>query len=263
MAVPSTRAGRVVGEFFSGFATLFRGFGWWRRRADLMLLGLVPALVVAAGLVAVVLLLATFAEGIVAALTPFADTWDPLWATLLRVLLGVALLVGTALLGVVAFTGLTLLVGDWFYERIWRAVETDLGGFERGEAVGFWRAAGDAVRLILRAVLAAAGLALIGLIPVIGTATAAVLGVVVSGRILASELTTRPFEARGLDRDRRRELLRSRRARATGFGIAVQLCFLVPGGAILVMPAAVAGATELARELLPTVREPAAAPRTA
>jgi CysZ protein len=35
-----------------------------------------------------------------------------------------------------------------------------------------------------------------------------------------------------------------------GFGVAVQLCFLVPGGAIVVMPAAVAAATHLTRDLL-------------
>ena len=37
---------------------------------------------------------------------------------------------------------------------------------------------------------------------------------------------------------------------ALGFGVAVFLCFLIPLGAILVMPAAVAGATLLSREAL-------------
>ena len=35
-----------------------------------------------------------------------------------------------------------------------------------------------------------------------------------------------------------------------GFGVATQLCFLVPLGAVATMPAAVAGATVLGRELL-------------
>jgi CysZ protein len=35
-----------------------------------------------------------------------------------------------------------------------------------------------------------------------------------------------------------------------GFGVATQLCFLVPLGAVATMPAAVAGSTMLARELL-------------
>src|SRR4051812_42885022 len=45
----TAQAHRFASEFFGGFTTLFRGFGWWKRRPDLMLLGLLPALIVAAG----------------------------------------------------------------------------------------------------------------------------------------------------------------------------------------------------------------------
>ena len=51
--------------------------------------------------------------------------------------------------------------------------------------------------------------------------------------------------------------MRGRRARILGFGVATQLCFLVPLGAIITMPAAVAGATVLARSLLETADAPA------
>jgi CysZ protein len=44
-------------------------------------------------------------------------------------------------------------------------------------------------------------------------------------------------------------MLRSRRPMALGFGVATFVCFLIPGGAILIMPAAVAGATVLSRRL--------------
>jgi CysZ protein len=37
---------------------------------------------------------------------------------------------------------------------------------------------------------------------------------------------------------------------ALGFGIATFVCFLIPLGAVLVMPAAVAGATLLSRRVL-------------
>ena len=47
----------------------------------------------------------------------------------------------------------------------------------------------------------------------------------------------------------RGRLLRGSRARELGFGIATQLVFLIPGGAIAVMPAAVVGATRLARDV--------------
>jgi len=246
----TTRAAGVVSEFFSGFATLFRGFTWWKRRPDLMLLGLLPALIVAAGLVALVLVIATNAEAIVAFVTPFADTWDPGSARLFRAVAALGLLIGFVVLAAFGFTALTLLIGDWFYERIWWAVETELGGLGDRHEPGFWRAVGDSLRLVVRTVLFSALFALLGFIPVIGTVLGAVLGFVFTGRILAIELTTRPLEARGMTRVERRAALRTRSPRVLGFGVAVQLCFLVPGGAILVMPAAVAGATHLSRHLL-------------
>ncbi|MEQ1738165.1 MAG: EI24 domain-containing protein, partial [Rhodoglobus sp.] len=147
----TTRAAGVVGEFFSGFATLFRGFTWWKRRPGLMLLGLLPGLIVAAGLIALILVIAANAEGIIGFVTPFADTWDPGLAKLFRVLAAVALLIGFVVLAAFTFTGLTRLIGDWFYERIWWAVETDLGGVPEKHEAGFWRSVGDSLRLAGRA----------------------------------------------------------------------------------------------------------------
>jgi len=246
----TTRAAGVVSEFFSGFATLFRGFSWWKRRPGLMLLGLLPALIVAVALIALILVIATNAEGIVGFVTPFANTWDPGWARLFRVIVAISLLIGFVVLAVFTFTGLTLLIGDWFYERIWRAVETELGGMPEEHTTRFWRAVGDGLRLFTRAIVTAVLLALLSFIPVVGTILAAVLGVIFAARIIAIELTTRPLEARGMARGERLAALRTRSPRVLGFGIAVNLCFLVPGGAIVIMPAAVAGATHLARHLL-------------
>ncbi|HEV7740879.1 MAG TPA: EI24 domain-containing protein [Pseudolysinimonas sp.] len=240
----------AVAEFFLGFATLFRGFGLWRRRPDLMLLGLLPAAIVGAGLTALLILILAGGDGFIGWATPFADDWDPALRGLFRIALALGLLAGFLVIAVFAFTALTLLVGDWFYERIWRAIEDQLGGFVPAEEPGFWRAAGDAVRLVFRAILTALTLALIGLIPVVGTAIAAVLGVLFAGRILALELTARPLEKRGMARRERLAVLRTRSPRVLGFGVATYLCFLVPLGAVVVMPAAVAGATVLVREAL-------------
>ncbi len=250
----TTRAAGVVSEFFSGFATLFRGFSWWKRRPGLMLLGLLPALIVAVALIALILVIATNAEAIVGFVTPFANAWDPVLARLFRVIVAISLLIGFVVLAAFTFTGLTLLIGDWFYERIWRAVETELGGMPEEHKTGFWRAVGDGVRLFMRAIVTAVLLALLSFIPVVGTILAAVLGVIFAARIIAIELTTRPLEARGMARGERLAALRTRSPRVLGFGIAVNLCFLVPGGAIVIMPAAVAGATHLARHLLDGVR---------
>ena len=67
--------------------------------------------------------------------------------------------------------------------------------------------------------------------------------------MLALELTSVPFERRGMRFRERRAMLRARRPMAIGFGVATFVCFLIPLGAVLVMPAAVAGATIMSRRL--------------
>ena len=245
-----TRGPNPITEFFRGFATLIRGFSYWRRRPRLMALGLIPAAIVFAILVALIAVLAFNLDAITTFLTAFANGWDEIWRDVLRIGFALALILGLVVLYAFAFTALTLFIGDWFYEKIWRAVEQDLGEFTRGREPGFWRSSADAGRLVVRAIFTGLFLAVIGIIPVVGAPSAAVLGIFLSGRLVALELTTRPLEARGMTRLERRTALRNHSPRVFGFGVAVHLCFLIPGGAIVVMPAAVAGATVLAKHVL-------------
>lgn len=250
--VPAARAREPhpITEFFVGISTLLRGFGYWRRLPGVMALGLIPAAIVFAILVALIVLLVVNLDPVTIFLTGFAASWDETWRNLLRIGFGLALVVGLIVLYAFSFTALTLLVGDGFYERIWRAVEADLGAFTPGPEPRFWRSAGDAARLVVRAIFTGLLIVLLGLVPLVGTVLAVVVGTFLSGRLVALELTTRPLEARGMTRQQRRAALRPHRARVLGFGVAVHLCFLIPGGAILVMPAAVAGATVLTRHAL-------------
>ena len=236
--------------FGAGVAALLRGLRLWRDRPRLMLLGIVPAVLVAivVGMLLVVWLFK--ADDVVSWATPFADDWDDTVRTVFRVLLTVLAVVGAGMLAVVTFTGLTLAVGDPFYERIWKQVELSLGGDVPEQGVGWIRGAIDGLALVVLGIATAVLVFVIGLLPVVGAVAGAVLGLVLAGRLLAGELVSRPLEARGLDRAARRALLRPHRRALLGFGVCVQACFLVPFGGIAVMPAAVAGATYLARELL-------------
>ena len=239
-----------VASFFRGVADLGRGFAFWGRLPGAMALGLIPAAIVGILLLAGIITLVVFLGDIVTALTGFADGWSDLAASLVRFGIGAGILGGAIVLAVVSFTALTLLVGDPFYERIWRAVEVHLGDAPPESDYGFWRSVGDSVGLILRGLLAAIVAGLIGLIPLVGTALGAVVAAFLTGWLLADELTSRAFVARGLDAVARRDLRRTDRARVLGFGVATQLCFLVPLGAVIAMPAAVAGSTVLARTLI-------------
>ena len=240
----------MVGRFFSGVGMLLRGFGFWGRRPGVMMLGVIPAAIVFVLIVVGLSALAVNLAGIADWMTPFADGWADPWPTVVQVLVGAVLFGGAVVFAALTFTALTLIVGDPFYERIWRAVEGSIGGPVPEQGTGFWRTVRDGLGLIGLALVTAIGVGLVGFIPVVGAVLAPVLGVVLSGRLLAMELTSRPFEARGMDGPQRRAILRGHRAQLFGFGIATQLCFMVPLGAIIAMPAAVAGSTFLARSAL-------------
>lgn len=247
MGARTDAARRWLGEVARGFASLRHGFAFWRIRPGLMALGLLPALVVAILLGGLVVLLAFQLENITELLTPFAESWWEWARWAIRIVLAVAILAGALVLTGFAFTALSLLLGEPIYERIWHAVEEHEGGMPERREPGFWRTVGDSARLVLQGVVFGVGVWLLGLVPVVGV-VAPVAGFLVASRLVALELTARPLEARGLDRTERLRMLRSRNPRLLGFGIAVHLCFLIPGGQVAVMPAAVVAATLLARE---------------
>lgn len=242
-----------VRHLLHGVAICFSGFRMWSARPGVMLLGAIPPLVVGICLVAAVVAFAFAAPGIAAWLTPFADGWAEPWPGIVRTAAGIALVAGFCVLGVLMFASLTLLIGQPFYERIWRATEQRLGGvpgeveLPLGRAIR--RALGDAVKLGGIALLAAVIVFVLGLIPVVGGVLGVVAGAMLGGRALATELTGAPADARGLSLAERRALLQTRADVALGFGIAVYLLFLVPGGAVLGTPAATVGGTLLLREL--------------
>lgn len=219
-----------------------------------MLLGAIPALLVALLATAVLVAVVVALPALSAAITPFADGWAEPWRGAARVLAGAAIVVLTAVLTVLTFTAVTLTVGDPFYERIARRTEQRLGGAppERDDPMltGLLRATGDGLRLFVGGLLVAVVALALGLIPVVGTVAGLVVSTVLGGRLLAIELTAHAFDARGIGPRDRRRMLATDRARTIGFGAATYLLFLVPFAAVVATPAAVAGATLLARTVL-------------
>ena len=240
----------MIREFTAGIRTLLRGFGLWRTRPGLMNLGLIRAVITVVVLGALLLPLVLNMNSVSAWVTPFAEGWDEPWRSLVRGAVGFVIIVAALALSSAVFTALTLTIGDPFYQRIWHAVEVELGDPPPVDGGGFWTTVAEGLRLVLLGILIAICVLLIGLIPAIGGFLGPVTGVILTGRLLARELTGRAFDARDLSPADRSALFSRSRARVLGFGVATQLCFLIPGGAVVVMPAAVAGSTMLARDLL-------------
>ena len=245
---------RSSSEFFEGVKLLGKGFHTWVTAPKLMWLGVVPALIVAGFFAAAIVGLFFFAEQIVTWATPFANDWDETFRVAFRFIVVVAAFVVIVQLIVYAFTTVTLLAGDYFYEKIWLHVENERGGIPPTTERSWWSKLGlgiaDAIRIFVPTVFLGLAIFLVGLIPVIGQVTATVLGAFVGGWFLAIELTGRAFQARGFTQQERRRMLGSRRPLTLGFGVASFLVFLIPFGAVVAMPAAVAGATFLSRKVL-------------
>jgi CysZ protein len=218
------------------------------------MLGLLPALIAVVVLLALLIAFFVSLSTAVAALTPFATGWDPTQRDGFRLLVGIVLAVGAGWLALISYAALAIGIGQPFYETISRRVDAREGGPPPVTIdVAWWRAMGRALRdgLLLVAVTATLGVVLFGLgfLPVVGQTVLPVLNACVAGFMLAVELTSVALERRGLALRDRVRLLWRRKLLTLGFGVATFLVFLIPLGAVLAMPGAVAGGTLLARRL--------------
>ena len=247
--------GEAVRQFVAGAGLLLRGLSVVLRYPRLYALGLLPALLAGVLYGVALTLLIVFVGDLAAAVTGFADDWSQFWRDAMRVFAGMALLGVAGLLSVLTFTAVTLLIGEPFYEKISERVEDRFGGIHGGAVeVEWYRSIGpgvaDSLRLLGFGILCGIPLFLIGMIPVAGQVLGIIGGGAVGGWVLALELTGVPFQRRGKRLRDRRAAFRPHRPMALGFGVAVLLSFLIPLGAVLLMPAAVAGAALLSRRAL-------------
>jgi CysZ protein len=247
-------AGGVVRQFLTGVGLLGRGLVVCLRNPRLLALGMLPALIAGVLYAAALVALVAFVDDLAGAVTWFADDWATGWRDVVRIVAGAGVIGIGGLLSVLTFTAVTLMIGDPFYEKISELVEDRFGGVPDAVETVWWRSLGrslvDALRLVGLSVLIGLPLFVAGFVPVVGQTVVPVLAAAVAGWILAVELTGVPFQRRGRRLADRRRALRGHRPTALGFGVAVFVSFLIPLGAVLLMPAAVAGGTLLSRRSL-------------
>jgi uncharacterized protein involved in cysteine biosynthesis len=241
-----------VRNFVAGVRYFVRGLGWVARRPGQWLFGLIPALIVLIAYSVGLIFLGVYLSDLVKAVSPFADHWSAGARDFVRVLIGISMYGAALMIAIVTFTGVTLVVGEPFYESIAGRVEESAGGLPPEADVPvwrqMWRGLGDALVVGLITGLLAVLFFVLGFLPVVGQTVVPVVAALVSGYFLTLELTSIALERRGLRRRERFALLRRDRALSVGFGASVFVVFLIPLGAVLAMPGAVAGGTLLARE---------------
>ncbi len=230
---------------------LGRGLGMYARTPGLLLLGILPAILSFAVLAVAFGFLLYFLDVEARWITWFANGWESGARDLIRALAEVAIIVGFVFTALLSYTALTLAIGDPFYERISQRVDERYGSGADGVNLPWYkefaRGIGEGIRLLVYSVVVGVIVFLVGLIPVVGQVVGPVAGALVGGWGLAVELTGIPFARRGIRLRERRRVLRRHRWVAMGFGVSVFVCFFVPLGAVIVMPAAVGGATLLTR----------------
>lgn len=245
---------RGVGGFADGIKYFFQGLGWVARHPRQWAFGLIPALLALALYIVALVLLGTYAGDLAAWATPFADGWSAGVRDTLRLLLGLVVFLLGLVLAVITFTAATLAIGGPFYETLSERVEEDMGGAHQADDVPMWRSIIRSVRdsliTLVYVLMFTLPLFALGFVPVVGQTVVPVLGAAVSGFFLTVELTAIAMERRGLARRQRFALLRGDKSPALGFGVLVFLIFLIPFGAVVAMPAAVAGATIMVRARL-------------
>ncbi|MBE3000103.1 EI24 domain-containing protein [Nocardiopsis sp. HNM0947] len=243
-------------EIFGGFGYLLRGVGLLLRRPRLFLLGTLPAVFVWLVFLGLFIALVVNIEELVGWATPFAADWDQTWQALVRGAVSLATLLGALLLFVVSFTTVTLAVGSPVYDKIAELVENELGGAPE-EAddpllASVTRSVRQTAGIVLVSLAVTVTVFVLGLVPFVGWMAGPVIAAVAGGWLLGIELVANAFDRRGLFRVRdRRRYMATRRLRVLGFAIPTYFLLAVPFLAVVVFPAATAGATVLARDLLP------------
>ncbi|WP_394344516.1 EI24 domain-containing protein [Haloactinospora alba] len=245
-----------IRDTISGAGDLLRGAGIVLRRPKLFLLGMLPPLVTSFLFVAALVALLLSVSDLVTWLTPFAAGWDPAWSAMLRVALGIAVVAGAVFVMVVAFSGVTLALGAPLYDKIAEEVDDELGNApqesDEGVVGSVLRSVRQSLVLVLISAVVAVALFAGGFVPVLGQTVIPVVSVLFGSWLLGAELVGAAFDRRGLLRlrDRQRHM-RGRRMRVLGFAVPTYLMLAVPFLAIVVFPAASAGGTVLARNLVP------------
>jgi len=220
-----------------------------------MVLGLVPGVISSLLLASVFVAVALWVDDWARAISAGA-TGDSTPNGLIVALVAVGIIGGSVFLAIYAFTALTLLIGQPFFEAIVDRVAPSAGLVFTADEEPFWR---SSLRGILEGVgLLAFGIAVgivgfaLSFIPVVGSAAAFGLAAAVGGNLLALELTAYPLARVGVVSLReRRRVIAANRPVALGFGITAYFLCLIPLGAVISMPALVAGVTLLAARLAP------------
>ncbi|OEY65775.1 sulfate transporter CysZ [Marinobacter sp. X15-166B] len=234
------------GNFFHGLGYLGEGFRLIRQ-PGLRLFVIIPLLLNSVLFATLFYLLAGWVSTLIAAAMDSLPDWP--WLQALSWLFW--LLYGGVVVLMLAygFVILANLIGSPFYGYLSELTEKHLTGQEVGVAGGWGQIVRDVPPALWREVQKIAyylpralGLFIIGLIPVVNL-VAVVLWLMFNSWMMALQYVDYPADNHRMSFSLLRRQLAKRRLAALGFGVPVTLAAMVPLLNLLVVPAAVCGAT--------------------
>lgn len=246
---PARSRPNVVVQFFSGFFAIARGVSFLWRTPAAWGLAAVPMAVCLLLSMASIAGSVHFIPQLLAAVWPgLGDTLGSFGAGFVRF---IAILIA-ALIGLYVAAFITPLLSAPALDHLVSVRERALGAPQR-PAAGFLREVSCALQAQLVAIGVFSPILLILTILEWALPPAAVatlpLKFLVLAVLLAWSLLDYPLSLRGAALATRVRLMRSGAARVLGFGTALALVFMVPLFPLLLLPAAVAAAAEIALEL--------------
>ena len=168
----------------------------------------------------------------------------PVWIELPTSLLLWAAMIGT---GVFLGLGVAVLLATPALEQLSKQVEARVRGTSIDSSRGLVWELAQSLRGGFYFLLAAPGVFLLGLIPILGP----LLSIMWGGRAVALQMTDPALTRRGMSLKERWRWHRQWRAESHGFGLAGMVGLLVPFANLLLAPALVAGGTLLVLSLEP------------
>jgi CysZ protein len=241
-----------VSELAKGFHDVGRGFDFLKRHPSLWKWVVAPSLITLLLLIGAVIGVAALTEPLVTWATSHLPSF---LETIAGVILTIVVVAGLSLAALLAFVSVAGMVAGPFNELLSEAVEArltgvpgapfSLGSFTKGAALGI-------VHGLRRVVTSLVGIVLLfalGLIPVIGTIAAGVIGLWLAGRGAAYDAYDAVLSRRELAYADKLAYLDRHRSRSLGLGLTIAGMLLVPGLNLVALGLGAAGATLACHEL--------------
>lgn len=228
-------------DFFRGVRDFAGSFAWFRRTPTQMRSALLSAVFVWLIVAAAVITFTVFLPTIIIAITPFANEWNPTWATIFRVGAALGLFAAVLYLATKLYRSLVVIIGELAYVKLRRAVAAHVSSGLEPRRESTTRMLGTAVIGVFTGIPLAIVVFLLSLIPVVGFVLGWIVAAVAAGRDFGRDLVAPTLNDEAA--------LAANRSRITGFGIAANLTILIPFVGMMAMPVAVAGGTALATRI--------------